>query len=66
MQATVDASTVQAVGVAARIQANGDAYVAALTNAGIAEILFYQAARNTYTLLSALVPCISREFALLL
>jgi hypothetical protein len=57
LQADVNASNSPAVGLVARIQANGDAYVAALTNAGVAEILLYQAARNTYTVLQeASVP----------
>jgi hypothetical protein len=51
--ATVNASAGQAVGVAARIQANGDAYVAALTNDGVAEILLYHAAAQTYTVLQS-------------
>jgi len=41
----------------ARVQANGDAYVAALTDNGTAEILLYHAARSTYVVLkSAPVP----------
>jgi hypothetical protein len=49
VQADVDASNSQAqvVGLMARIQSNGDAYVAALTPDGIAEILLYDGVSNT-------------------
>jgi len=56
VEAAVNVGAAQAVGVAARVQANGDAYVAALTSNGTAEILLYSAAHNTYTVLGATGP----------
>jgi hypothetical protein len=50
VQAFVDATNAaQFVGVLARVQANGDAYVAALTPSGVAEILLFHASTNTYS-----------------
>jgi hypothetical protein len=55
LQAHVDASNPQtlAVGLAARIQNNNDAYVAALTHDGTAEILLFHGATNTFTVLAS-------------
>jgi uncharacterized membrane protein len=59
IQAQVDVSHTPAiaVGVAARLQPSGLAYVAALTSDGQAEILLFNAVRRSYTVLaSAPVP----------
>jgi hypothetical protein len=53
VQAAVNVGSAQAVGVVARLQNNGDAYVAALTSQGVAEILLYHAASNTFTVLGS-------------
>jgi hypothetical protein len=51
----VDASDPQAVavGVFARAQSNGNAYVAVLTHDGTAEILLYDAATNSFNMLAS-------------
>src|SRR5262249_10486829 len=50
VQAFVDATNAaQFVGVLARVQPNGDAYVAALTPSGYAEFLLFHASTNTYS-----------------
>jgi hypothetical protein len=55
LQADVNASNSQApaAGLAARIQSNNDAYVAALTHDGTAEILLFHGATNTFTVLAS-------------
>lgn len=55
LQGDVNASNSQtlAVGLAARIQSNGNAYVAALTHDATAEILLFNGARNTFTVLAS-------------
>jgi hypothetical protein len=50
LQANVDASQAT-VGLFAREQSNGDAYVAVLTNSGMAQILLFHGASDTYSLL---------------
>jgi uncharacterized repeat protein (TIGR03803 family) len=48
-----------AVGLMARVQSNGDAYVAVLTSAGYAEIWLFREANNTYTpLATSLSPVV--------
>jgi hypothetical protein len=51
--AKVNASTALAVGLAARIQLNGDFYAAVLTNSGQAEIFLFDATSNSYTVLGS-------------
>jgi microcystin-dependent protein len=55
VQGDVDASAsqVMAVGLIARIQRNGNAYVAALTHDKTAEILLFHGASNTFTILDS-------------
>jgi hypothetical protein len=49
----VDASQALAAGLIARIQTNNDAYVAVLTNSGLAQIWLLNAATNSYTVLAS-------------
>jgi hypothetical protein len=57
LQANIDATNDQAVGLFARAQSNGQAYVARLTHSGTAEILLYNGATNTFRVLgSAATP----------
>src|SRR5262249_17894393 len=49
LQADVSLGGSQAVGLMARVQSNGDAYVAALTTAGNLEIWLFTEANNSYT-----------------
>jgi hypothetical protein len=53
LQAHVDASNAQAlaVGMMARLQSNGDGYAAILTNSGLAEIVLFHEASNSFTVL---------------
>jgi hypothetical protein len=55
LQAKLDASNaqVQAVGLLVRIQSNGDAYGALLTNSGQAEIILYHGSSNSITVLAS-------------
>jgi hypothetical protein len=55
LKADVDASASQslAVGLSARIQPNGNAYVAVLTHTGIAKILLFNGASNTCSVLAS-------------
>jgi hypothetical protein len=56
LKADVNATNSQAlvVGLAARIQSNNDAYVAALTHDGTAEILLFNGASNKFTVLDSI------------
>jgi hypothetical protein len=59
LQADLNASAAmsQAVGLFARLQSNGDAYVARITHSGTAQILLFHGASNSFTVLgSAAVP----------
>jgi hypothetical protein len=57
LQANIDATNDQAVGLFARAQSNGQAYVARLTHSGTAEILLYNGTTNTFRVLgSAATP----------
>jgi hypothetical protein len=53
LQADVNASNAAAVGLVARLQSNGDAYVGVLTNGGQAQIWFFHAATNSFTVLNS-------------
>jgi hypothetical protein len=53
LQADVSLGGSQAVGLMARVQSNGDAYVAVLTSAGYLKIWLFHEANNTYTELAS-------------
>jgi streptogramin lyase len=53
VQADVNVGTALAVGVMARVQSNGDAYVAWLTDTGQAQIALFSAETNTFTVLAS-------------
>jgi parallel beta-helix repeat protein len=53
VQADVNVGTAFAVGVMARLQSNGDAYVAWLTSTGQAQIALFNAATDTFTILQS-------------
>jgi uncharacterized repeat protein (TIGR01451 family) len=53
LQADVNASNAAAVGLLARLQSDGDAYVGVLTNGGQAQIWLFHAATNSFTVLGS-------------